>query len=228
MPISPMTKSASVYQEIKRKILDGILEPGTHLVIKQIATEYNISDIPVREALKELSVEGLVETIPHVGSKVTGISPKKIKDMLQVRECLEPFAAELAVINADQRLIDKLESYVTEMAVAFEKNDIQKYGEINKAFHRLIIEASDNQILIDAIFDMMESEKRMRMVFQIFPSILPDSFKEHHEMLTCFQEKNPVAMRELMYVHKKRSFDKMRKYFQVEDTGPVMQREPQH
>ncbi|MBP2636135.1 MAG: transcriptional regulator, GntR family with sensor domain containing protein [Firmicutes bacterium] len=217
MPISPMTKSESVYQEIKRKILAGILEPGTHLVIKQIATEYRVSDIPVREALKELNVEGLVETIPHVGSKVTGISPKKIKDMLQIRECLEPFAAELAVMNADTALIKKLESYENEMDEAFAQNDIKKYGEINKAFHRLIIQASENQILIDTIFEMMESEKRMRMVFQIFPNIIRDSRKEHHAMVTYFQQKKPKEMRELMHLHKKRSFDKMRKYFQVDD-----------
>ena len=78
MPISPMTKSASIYQELKRKILEGILDPGTHLIIKQISSEYGISDIPVREALKELNAEGLVETIPHVGSKVAAFSQKNI------------------------------------------------------------------------------------------------------------------------------------------------------
>jgi len=215
MLISPMTKSASIYYEIKRKIVEGVLEPGTHLVIKQIANEYGISDIPVREALKELGAEGLVETIPHVGSRVAGFSPKNIKDMLEMRERLEPFAAELAVQNADDLLIKKLEDNYAEAKKALEANDIQKYSELNKAFHRLIIEASGNQILINTIFEMIESEKRMRMVFQIFPEILKHSNKEHYEMIQYIKENNREAMGKLMYDHKKRSFDKMRKYFKI-------------
>ncbi|MHC1760112.1 MAG: GntR family transcriptional regulator [Negativicutes bacterium] len=215
MPISPMTKSASIYQELKRKILEGVLEPGTHLIIKQISSEYGISDIPVREALKELNAEGLVETVPHVGSKVASFSQKNIKDMLEMRECLEPFAAELAVDNAGPEVLAQLEKYYSESLLALEQKDIRKYGELNKSFHRLIIETSGNQVLINTIFDMMESEKRMRMVFQIFPEVLSDSSKEHAEMLTYMKEKNRQAMGQLMYHHKKRSFDKMRKYFKI-------------
>ncbi|EGO65680.1 GntR family transcriptional regulator [Acetonema longum] len=216
MSIAPITKSASIYNEIKRKILEGEFPPGSHLVIKQIATEYGLSDIPVREALKELRAEGLVETIPHVGSRVASFSPQNIKDMLEMRECLETFAAELAVQNADDSLIQKLEEKYAEASQALADNDIQRYGELNKAFHRLIIEASGNQLLIQTISDLMESEKRMRMVFQIFPEILQDSHKEHQQMLQYVKERNPAAMERLMYHHKKRSFDKMRVYFQIQ------------
>jgi DNA-binding GntR family transcriptional regulator len=215
MPISPMTKSASIYQELKRKILEGLLEPGTHLIIKQIAAEYGISDIPVREALKELNMEGLVETTPHVGSRVASFSQKNIKDMLEMRECLEPFAAELAVENSSPEIIAQLEKYYTDSLMALDQKNILKYGELNKAFHRLIIESSGNQKLIDTIFEMMESEKRMRMIFQMFPEVLSDSSKEHAEMLIYMKENNRDAMRKLMYQHKKRSFDKMRKFFKI-------------
>lgn len=216
MSIAPITKSASIYNEIKRKILEGEFPPGSHLVIKQIATEYGLSDIPVREAMKELRAEGLVETIPHVGSRVVGFSPENIKDMLEMRECLETFAAELAVQRADDSLIQRLEENYAEAGKALSANDIQRYSELNKAFHRLIIDASGNQLLINAISDLMESEKRMRMVFQIFPEILQDSNKEHQEMIQHIKEKNAKAMQRLMYHHKKRSFDKMRKYFQIQ------------
>jgi DNA-binding GntR family transcriptional regulator len=215
MPISPMTKSASIYQELKRKILEGLLEPGTHLIIKQIAAEYGISDIPVREALKELNMEGLVETTPHVGSRVASFSQKNIKDMLEMRECLEPFAAELAVENSNPEIIAQLEKYYNDSLLALDQKNILKYGELNKAFHRLIIESSGNQKLVDTIFEMMESEKRMRMIFQMFPEVLSDSSKEHAEMLIYMKENNRDAMRKLMYQHKKRSFDKMRKFFKI-------------
>jgi DNA-binding GntR family transcriptional regulator len=215
MAFIAMTKSASVYHEIKKKIMEGELEPGTHLVINQIATEFGISDIPVREALKELNAEGLVETIPHVGSRVTGISVKNIKDLLAMRECLEPFAAELAVGNADEEVIKKLEEYCNEMNKAYQENDIKKYGRINNEFHDLINQASDNQLLAQTLAELNKSEKRMRMIFQIFPEIIETSSKEHFDMVRCIKERNKHAMGRLMYEHKKRSFDKMRKFFKI-------------
>lgn len=216
MAILSMTKSASLYNEIKKKIMDGVLEPGTHLVIKQIANEYGVSDIPVREALKELSVEGLVETIPHVGSKVTAISLKNIRDMLQMREYLEPFAAQLAAKNATEQTIAELETCCNHLNDALQKNDIEQYSKLNKEFHMLIINSCGNQILINTIFELIESEKRMRKVFEIFPEVMLDSYKEHHKMVEYIKARNEKAMAELMYFHKKRSFDKMRKHFAID------------
>jgi len=215
MSFLAMTKAASIYQELKKKIMDGALEPGTHLVIKQIAIEYGISDIPVREALKELSVEGLVETIPHVGSRVATISSRNIEEMLVMRECLEPFAAELAVAYADDLIIKKLEDYYVQMNQALQVQDIETYGKINTEFHSVMIQASGNQLLADTIFGLIKSEKRMRMVFNIFPEILENSNKEHKDMIFYIKEGNAKAMSSLVYEHKKRSFDKMRRYFKI-------------
>lgn len=215
MSINAMTKAASIYQEVKKNIMSGELQPGTHLIIKQLATKYGISDIPVREALKELNVEGLVETIPHVGSRVANISLKNIADMLVMREYLEPFAAELAADHADDQVIEKLEVIYQAMQDAFQANDIEEYGKLNKNFHYIIIQASENQILIHTILDLIESEKRMRKVFQIFPDILENSCREHGEMIQLIKEHKKLAMKQLMYEHKKRSFDKMRKYFKI-------------
>jgi DNA-binding GntR family transcriptional regulator len=215
MSINALTKAASIYQEIKKNIMSGILQPGTHLIIKQIATQYGISDIPVREALKELNAEGLVETIPHVGSRVANISLENISDMLVMREYLEPFAAELATVNADDQVIKKLEAAYRAMNEAFQVNDIDKYGKLNKNFHFIIIQASGNQILIRTIFELIESEKRMRMIFQIFPEVLESSNREHGEIIELIKQRNKLAVKQLMYEHKKRSFDKMRKYFKI-------------
>ena len=214
MAIFSMTKSATIYQEIKKGIINGTLEPGKHLVIKQLADQYGVSDIPVREALKELNVEGLVETIPHVGSKVSTISLKNVEDMLVMRECLEPFAAKLTAVNADTAVIEKLESYYLDMKAASDANDTKKYRDINRAFHKLFIEANGNQLMTKAILELMESQKRMLMIFQLFPEILAASNKEHGMMIQYLKERNGNALANLVYEHKKRVFDKMRNYLQ--------------
>jgi len=212
MAIVPMTKAENIYHEIKKEIINGALKPGTHLVIKQIAEQYGVSDIPVREALKELSVEGLIESIPHVGSRVASISPEGIEEMFVMRECLEPYAAELAATNIDEATIRQLEQYDQEMAVAFAAQDTEKYRDTNRAFHKLFLEACGNKLMTKTIFELMESEKRMRMIFQLFPEILETSRVEHGEMIRYLRERNGTALAELVYRHKKRAFDKMRKY----------------
>lgn len=212
MQLLSVTKAAAIYREIKKDIINGKVKPGTHLVISKIADQYGVSDIPVREALKELNAEGLVETVPHVGSRVASISLDNFEDMLVMRECLEPFAAELAAKNIDEETVERLEQYNNTMKAALEKNDIESYHDANTRFHRLLIEASGNKIMAKAIFELMDSEQRMRMIFQLFPEILDVSNKEHGLILDLVKKRNGKALARLIYEHKKRAFDKMRAY----------------
>jgi DNA-binding GntR family transcriptional regulator len=212
MPLIAMTKSEAIYRELKKQILDGNLKPGTRLLIQQISNQYGVSDIPVREALRELTAEGFVETIPHVGSKVASMSLTDIEEMLVMRECLEPFAAELTAANADANTIEKLEQYVHDMKKTFEAQDSAKYRDLNRAFHKLFIEASGNQLMTRTILDLMDSEKRMRMIFQLFPEILELSNNEHGTMVQYLKERNGKALAQVVYEHKKRVFDKLRNY----------------
>ncbi|HWR10044.1 GntR family transcriptional regulator, partial [Sporomusa sp.] len=214
MSIFSMTKSATIYSEIKKGIINGDLKPGTHLIIKQIADQYGISDIPVREALRELNAEGLVETIPHVGSRVSGFSMKNIEDMLVMRECLEPFAAELTALNADGHTIERLEQYYHAMQVAFQAGDTEKYRDLNREFHKLFVEACGNSLMTKTIIELMESHKRMLTIFQLFPEILEISNSEHGLMIDYLKERNGKMLAKTVYEHKKRAFDKMRNYLQ--------------
>jgi DNA-binding GntR family transcriptional regulator len=214
MQLHIMTKSDAIYTEVKKRILDGTLKPGTRLVIQQLAGQYGVSDIPVREALKELTAEGFVETIPHLGSRVASMSLKGIEEMLVMRECLEPFAAELAAENADEKTIERLEKYCDDMKKAFDTGDTAKYRDLNRAFHKLFIDASGNQLMAKTILELMDSEKRMRMIFQLFPEILELSNNEHRQMVHYLRERDSKTLSKIVYDHKKRVFDKLRRYLQ--------------
>lgn len=212
MSITSITKSEAIYNEIKKDIFNGVLKPGTRLLIQHIANQYGVSDIPVREALRELTSEGFVETTPHVGSKVASMSLKGIEEMFFMREVLEPLAAELAAENVDEPTINILEKYYLEMKKALEAGAVTEYRDLNRAFHKLFIEASGNELLTKTIFELMESEKRMQMIFQLFPEIFEVSNKEHGMMLQFIKERKGKALAKMVYKHKKRAFDKMRKY----------------
>jgi len=212
MSITSITKSEAIYNAIKKEILNGTLKPGTRLLIQHIANQYGVSDIPVREALRELSSEGFVETTPHIGSRVASMSLKGIEEMFFMREILEPLAAELAAENVDEQTIEILEKYYIEMKKAFEAGNVIEYRDLNRAFHKLFIGVSGNDLLTKMIFDLMESEKRMQMIFQLFPEIFEISNKEHGMILRFLKKRKGKELAKVVYEHKKRVFDKMRKY----------------
>lgn len=216
MVIKATTKAESIYADLKGKILSGHYSPNYRLIIRQLAIEYGTSEIPVREALKELAAEDLVETKPHIGSTVKGFSANNIKDMLEMREFLEPIAANLAVKKANNKDIKHLESIYKLSATAFENNDIKSYSKYNQEFHDYIIQMSKNIYLIKIITDLKNIEKRMRQVFELFPEILQDSLKEHYEFIQLIKDRKNEEAGIFMLKHKKRSFEKIKKYFGVD------------
>lgn len=214
----PTTKAEAIYHDIKKSIIDGTLMPGTHLIIKQLADQYGVSDIPVREALKNLNAEGLIETIPHTGSRVTGFSLKNIEDMLQMRECLEPYASKLAARYIEEEAICEMEEIHEELKRAFAAEDEIAYRENNRKFHALMVKACSNDMMTKTILTLIESEKRMRLVFRLFPEILDISNQEHGLMVEYLKARNAKALGEVVYIHKKRAFDKMRDFLKKQGT----------
>jgi len=98
------------------------------------------------------------------------------------------------------------------MKKALETGAVTEYRDLNRAFHKLFIEASGNELLTKTIFELMESEKRMQMIFQLFPEIFEVSNKEHGMMLQFIKDRKGKVLAKMVYKHKKRAFDKMRKY----------------
>lgn len=216
--IHPLTKTESIYADLKDKIIKGYYNPKDKLVISTLAKTYGTSGIPVREALKELTAEGLVETTPHIGSSVQGLSLADINDMLEMRELLEPLAAELAAKRASAEDIKKLEILYNTCHQAFQHKDIKAYTAANREFHHYILDMSRNSYLIKTIEDLMNVEKRMRKIFHLFPDVIANSDREHALFLSYFKSGKAKEVGQLMLTHKKRSFDKIRKYFEENDT----------
>src|SRR2546429_8814054 len=106
------TKTEMVYEKLKEEIITGLLDQGEKIVAREVARQMGVSDIPVREALKKLESEGLVENIPHVGSSVSTTNLKTAREIFAVRLELESYAARLAAKNANASQIDELQKIV--------------------------------------------------------------------------------------------------------------------
>jgi DNA-binding GntR family transcriptional regulator len=130
------------------RILGGDLRPGDRIVELQVAQELGTSQAPVREALRELQSLGFVEHEPYRGSRVRRISEEEIAEIYPVRAALEELAAQEAASRLGGEVAE-LEREFGAMRTAADRGDLNDLAAHDATFHRLIVEAAGNQVLLD-------------------------------------------------------------------------------
>jgi DNA-binding GntR family transcriptional regulator len=131
-----------------QRILDGVYRSGDRLVELRIAREMGTSQAPVREALRELASLRLVENIPHRGTRVRSLGKQELLETFLVRGALEECATRLATPKLKTGL-GPLKAAIRSMALAAKRKDLPKVMEASARFHRLIVEAAGNRVLLD-------------------------------------------------------------------------------
>ncbi len=136
-----------VRDEIRNRIIDGRYAPGTRLVERELADQLGVSRLPVREALRIVEAENLVEALPRRGIIVRRLSRTDVEELFDVREALESLACRLAAQRADRAGLTRLRRLVNKAAQAIERNDLNSIGEANAAFHDEVITIAANSVL---------------------------------------------------------------------------------
>jgi len=150
------TKSEIIYRALKEDIANGKYKPHQRIIASKVARRFGFSEIPVREALKQLESEGVVHSTPHVGAAVTGLELEDYEKLNQVRSTLEGLATRLAAerINGDDfRLLEKL---LAKMEKVILEKKYEKIHPLDRDFHRVICEASGNEYLCKTIQDIWD------------------------------------------------------------------------
>jgi len=140
--------SDQVKEILLKRILDGEYSPGDRLVEMHIAQEFEISQAPVREALRELEALGFVESEPYRGTRVRAVTKSELTEIYPVRAALEEVAARAAAVHLAGN-VEALEAELEAMHAAAEKGDLYEEVQHDVEFHRLIVEASGNRVLQD-------------------------------------------------------------------------------
>lgn len=137
---------------IREAIFAGELKPGDRIIETYWAKELGVSQGPVREAIRDLEAMGLVETVPFKGSRVRSLSEKDIRDNYSVRICLESKSIRDAIQNLDdpalEQLVIRLRTILHEMEESAQQGDLRSFTEQDATFHRTIIGATGNHVLL--------------------------------------------------------------------------------
>lgn len=195
------TLAEQVFEALKSAILEGRYPPGSELQEVGLATSFEISRGPIREALGRLSAEGLVTIRPRRGAVVTGLDRQEFLEAYQVREALEVLAIRLAVRNRTDRLLTTLDRLMKEMNDAADHNDVDRFFEANSAFHRAFVDASDNRKLQQVHAQVVGTMGRYRRRSLALRGDLRPSIEEHRRIVAAVRDGDEDSAAELLAHH---------------------------
>lgn len=177
-----------VFDKIRSDILNGKYKRGEELVESSIGKELGISRTPVREAIRQLELEGLVQLVPNKGAFITGISEKDVRDIYLIRARLEGLAARMAAKNITPELLDAMEETVVLSEYHAKKEHYEQVCEMDSKFHKLLYKASGSRILEHTLTDFHQYVQRVRMASIMKKRRMEKSNDEHDAILTAIRE----------------------------------------
>ncbi|OZM58738.1 GntR family transcriptional regulator [Lottiidibacillus patelloidae] len=206
------SKQQAAYQKIRTRILDGTYSPGYRIVIDQLAKEFKASAIPIREAIRQLEADGLIQFKPYSGAIVTPINENEYIETLSVLAVLEGYATALASNFMTEKAIDELRTINQNMVRSLESFDFLSFGKLNRDFHATSIQYCDNKFLVENIkqtWNRIDSIRRMGATF--VPTRAKQSISEHEEIISMLERKaTPFEIEQFVREHKMntvKSFD---------------------
>ena len=162
-PGGMFTKNDYAYAELQRRILTGVLPAGAVIPQAKLAAEIGVSTTPLREAIRRLSAEGMVELEAHRDARVTPVSADEARHLYQVRENLDPLAAALAAQTRTASDIAAISAAFDRLSPIASESDLDALVR-HREFHRTVYRASGNPVLIDILERLWDKADRYRVI----------------------------------------------------------------
>lgn len=199
--IAPTALYQEVAERLRQRIFAHELPPGTWIDEQKLAEQYGISRTPLREALKVLASEGLVELKPRRGCYVTEISRQDLDDIFPLMAMLEGRCAAEAVAKSTPADIGELKTIHERLEAAAREGRIDGFFEANQEFHRKIQELSGNRWLLSVIQDLRKVLKLSRLHSLSLEGRLQQSLDEHRQIMAALAAGDANAAEKLMHDH---------------------------
>lgn len=193
--------SARVFHTLREDILSGKYRKDEELKEKTIGEELGVSRTPVREALRQLELEGLVTIIPNKGAFVVGISKNDIQDIYEIRSLLEGLCAKWAVSVITEKQIEELEEIIFLTDFHIEKEHYKHILELDNRFHEILYEASSSKVLNHVLSDFHHYVERVRKVSLSSKKRAQESNAEHRKIVEALKAHDEQKAEKLANEH---------------------------
>lgn len=205
-PIPDAPKNRASYAEdalerLRQDIVTGKLRPNQRLVESEIARKLGMSRTPVREALKQLEMQGYLSKLPGGGLIVTDHSPSQIRNLFEIREALETMSIKLACQRATQEQLEKATEYHNRSLEAIRNRDINQFIELNSAFHNELLSACGNEQLWSLIQTFRDQFFDRRIVRVFAASDWRAMITQHQSILEAVCQRNVRLAEKALHKH---------------------------
>lgn len=206
-----MSLRDKIYNKIREKILNGQYKAGETLTESQIAREVGASRTPVREAIRQLELEGLITSVPNKGLIVSEISEQEIEDIFEIRTHIEGLAARRAVENITDKQLENMEEILCLFEFYAKKNDVKRCVELDTKFHNIIFQACKSKPIWNILGNFLHYIQKSRLKSLEKAGRLMEALEEHKEIFKAFKTRDPSIVEKAMLNHVKHALENVKK-----------------
>jgi DNA-binding GntR family transcriptional regulator len=212
-----------VVARVRTMLLEGEITPGARIPERELCEQLKISRTPLREALKVLAAEGLVQLLPNRGSRAARLTEKDVRDLFEVCQGLEALAGELACERIGDAEVDEIAAANEAMVQHYRAGDLIQYYRCNRAIHEAIVAAAGNPALSGLYESVTARIRRARYFTPMTPPRWALAVQEHEAILNALRRRDGVGLSHILRTHMRHKREEaMRAGFAEIETHPAM------
>ena len=209
-PLGRVSLHAELMERLRDLIIEGTLRPGMRINEVQLCASLGVSRTPLREAIKSIASEGLIELVPGRGALIRTLGPRDVQEMLAVLGTLEVMAGRLACRAATDDEIAAVRRLHDEMMGCFRRRDRLEYYKRNQAIHTAIVRLGGNRFLSGQHEAIQARLKRIRFIGNEGPAKWQGAVAEHEAMIAALEARDQRVLARALARHLARTWERVR------------------
>lgn len=204
---------------IRDMIVEGELAPGNRVSERALCERFAVSRTPLREALKVLASEGLLQLLPNRGARVVRLTERDVEEMFAVMGALEGLAGELAAERIADAEIAEIRALHYQMLLHHTRGELMPYFRLNQQIHAKILEASGNRTLVAQYRMLAGRIRRARYLANISRSRWDEAAEEHARILGAIEARDGAMLARILKAHLRNTCDTVKRAVAAENGG---------
>ncbi len=209
--VASLPLASQVASTLRDMIVQDKLQPGMRIRERQLSEKLNVSRTPLREAIRILVSEKLVESLPNRGAMVADPDPDRVKELLQVLGAMEALGGRLAADNASDEDISEIRALHFEMLAAYHRMDKLAYFKLNQMIHKSIVAASGNDVLMETHAQLNARVYRIRYISNQRNELWHEAVEEHDGIVEALEARDGALLESRLTEHLGQTWEKARK-----------------
>lgn len=193
--------ASAVAEKLRAMIIRGDIQEGEQLRQDAIAADFQVSRIPVREALRQLEAEGLIKIIAHRGAVVSALSPEEIEELFDIRALLECEVLKLSIPHLTEADFQKADAILQTYEKALSKEEVRTWGQLNSHFHAILYSRAHRPHFMSIIKMVNNNGDRYTRLQLYLTQAFERAKREHRQLLDLCQKRDIPAATELLEKH---------------------------